>query len=158
MTDGGGWQPGGPILDWTGCKTRVRVRNVWSTCEAHEWKRRKDVPVGMNHERTRSRRRPVPSWFSKIHEGEEHGKQGQKTQQQLNPSESKERRGFPSRKDQVGRMQQSTRPWWGKVSTREAKMETRTATLDMILTFWPFLMLLPLDYSEMRQTSRKYAE
>ncbi len=51
---GGGWHPGVPLLDWPACKTRVWVRNVWSTCEAHEWKRRKDVPVGMNHERTRS--------------------------------------------------------------------------------------------------------
>jgi hypothetical protein len=44
------------------------------------------------------------------------------------------------------------------VSTREAKMETRTARLDMILTFRPFSMLLPLNYSEMRQTTRKYTE
>ncbi len=145
---------------WTGL--RAKQEYGWETCEAHvkhmngsdgrtyrwEW-----ITNGRGADDGRFRHGSVMVLKEKENMESERNRQ-----QQVNPSESKQRWGFPSRKAQVGRMQQSTRAWWGKVSTREAKMETRTATLDMILTFQPFSMLLPLNYSEMRQTSRKYAE
>ena len=67
--------PPGPACMQNKSMGEKRVKHA---CEAHDWKQRKDVPVGVNHKRTRSRRRPVPSHHIvlKIHsdEGGEHGK------------------------------------------------------------------------------------